>query len=203
MLNQHWFVTYQFKVLKMLVIEDGTGIESADSFIAAVDAQLFASNYGLTLPSDPVELDVALRQGYLNLATNEQQLQGYRSTDTQNNIFPRSNVYNNCKLVGGDVIPESVKHAQVYAASAIAGGYGQNEVDSGQSLKSFSALNGKYQESYQDGSSTRTNSIIQGVYNSLYPLTKAGFAASPCGGGSSGLQRDDYFYNGRGVCGSY
>jgi len=126
-----------------------------------------------------------------------------RSTDTQNNIFPRSSVYNNCKLVDSDAIPEDVKYAQVYAASAIAGGYGQNEVDNGQNLKSFSVKNGLYQESYQDGSGTSTNSRIQGVYNSLYPLTKAGFAASPCGGGSGGLNRDDYFYDGRGLCGRY
>jgi hypothetical protein len=184
----------------MLVIEDGTGIANADSFITAADAQTFATNYGITLPSDPTELDVALRQGYLNLLTNEPQLQGARTTDTQNNIFPRSSVYNNCKLVPSDEIPVSVQHAQVYAASAIAGGYGQNEVDTGQNLKSFSVKNGLYQESYQDGSSTSTNARIQGVYNSLYPLTKAGFAASPCGGGSGGLNRDDYFYDGRGLC---
>jgi len=184
-----------------LIIEDGTGVATADSFVSLADARTFAANYGLILPTDDTEAEVKLRQGYLNLLTNERLLQGSRSTETQNNIYPRTGVYDNCKLVDDDVIPESVKNAQVYAADSINSGTSTNGSSTGQNLKSFS-VDGVYSESYQDGSSQSTNATIQGVYNSLYPLTKAGFNSSPCGpnGGNGGLVRDDYFYDGRGIC---
>lgn len=180
-----------------LVIEDGTGVPTADSYQTLADARTLAANYGITLPTDDTEAEVSLRQGYRNLLTQESTLQGSRTHDVQTNIYPRTGVYSNCKAVDSNAIPEDVKFAQLYAASAIAGGYGQNTVNNGQSLKSFN-VDGVYSETYQDGSSQNTNAIIQGVVNSLYPLTKAGFAASPCGGGSGGLHRDNMFPCGSG-----
>ena len=173
-----------------LIIEDGTGISNADSYQALADARTLAANYGITLPTDDIEAEVSLRQGYRNLLTQESTLQGSRTHSTQNNIYPRSGAYSNCAPVDSSAIPEDVKFAQLYAAEAIAGGYSQNSVNTGQELASFN-VDGIYSESYQDGTRTKTNAIIQGVTNSLYPLTKAGYAASPCGGGSGGLYRDN------------
>lgn len=174
-----------------LIIENGTGVANADTFVLLADARTIATNYGITLPADDTEAEVSLRQGYRNLLTQEALLQGSRATDTQNNIFPRTGVYSNCKQIDSDAIPEDVKFAQIYAAEAISGGYSQNAVNNGQRLSSFN-VDGVYSESYQDGSSVNTNAIIQGVVNALYPLTKAGFASSPCGGGG-GLYRENMF----------
>ena len=164
----------------MLTIEDGLGVANADSYITEVDAQALALLYGITLPTVVAEAETALRQGYLNLNTHERQLQGSRVYAIQTGIFPRKNVYANGFLIDSDSIPDDVKLAQLYAASAIAGGVDTNAVDNGQALKSFNAVNSLYSEEYQDGSRVKVNSRIQGVTNSLEAYYK-----SAIGGGQN------------------
>ncbi len=170
-----------------LIIETGDIIPNADSFTTLIDARVLAANYGLTLPIDDTEAEVKLRQGYLNLLQRERTLQGSRVDAIQTGIYPRSNVLNNCFLVDSDVIPKEVILAQLYATDAINSGAETNNVNTGERLSGFN-VTGVYSETYQDGSGQSTNPSIQGVYNSLYPLTKAGFQASPCGTGG-GLSR--------------
>ena len=177
-----------------LIIETGAGVENADSYIELLDARTFAANYGLKLSDDDTTAEITLRQAYLHLAIYEPELQGKRTTIEQNNIYPRTGVLSNCVAVDNNLIPESIKQAQVYAAASIQEGYATNNIDNGQALSSFS-LDGVISESYQAGSKTKLNNTIQGVQNSIYPLTKIGFYASPCGtGGQNTLSRDDYFY---------
>jgi hypothetical protein len=172
-----------------LVVETGSVVADADSFLSLIDARSLAANIGLTLPSDDTEAEVTLRQGYLNLLQRERTLQGYRISSVQTGIYPRSGVLNNCFAVDSDVIPNEVKRAQVYASDAINSGAETNNVNTGETLSGFN-VQGVYSETYQDGSRQSTNPSIQGVYNSLYPLTIAGFQASPCGSGG-GLTRDN------------
>ena len=172
----------------MHIIEDGTVVADADSFLSLIDARALAVQFGLTLHADDTEAEVILRQGYLNLLQRERTLQGSRISAIQTGIYPRSNVLNNCFLVDSDVIPNEVKLGQIYASDAIGSGAETNNVNTGERLSGFD-VSGVYSETYQDGSRQSTNPSIQGVYNSLYPLTKAGFQASPCGTGG-GLSRE-------------
>lgn len=178
-----------------LIVEDGSVVVNADSFSSLVDARALATNYGVLLPSDDTEAEISLRQGYLNLLNQERNLQGSRVSADQTGVYPRTGVYNNCFPVASDIIPEEIKLGQLYAAEAISQGTSVNESTSGERLKSFN-VQGVYSETYQDGSSANLNSTIQGVVNSIYPLTKAGFAASPCGGGVGGLSRQNMGYLG-------
>lgn len=155
-----------------LTIEDGSGVASADSYQTEAEAQALALLYGITLPAVVAEAETALRQGYLNLNTHETQLQGCRVYAVQTGIFPRSKVYANGFLVPNDSIPDDIKLAQLYAASAIAGGVDTNAVDNGQNLKSFN-VDGVYSEEYQDGVRVKVNSRIQGVTNSLAAYYKS------------------------------
>lgn len=179
----------------MLIVEDGTVVADADSFQSVADARTTADKYGLTLPVDDAEAEIALRQGYLNLLQREFTLQGSRVSAVQTGIYPRSGVYNNCFPVASDAIPNDIIMAQLYATDAILSGAGTNETDTGEKLSGFN-VQGVYSETYQDGSKKSTNPSIQGVYNSLYPLTKVGFNASPCGGGGGGLSRGNMGYLG-------
>ena len=177
-----------------LIIETGQGVADADSFISLADARTLAANFGLTISTDDTEAEIQLRRGYYGLLLSEKSLQGERTFDIQTGIFPRKRVYSNCKQVDEESIPQSVKMAQISYAEAINAGYGTNSVSNGQDLKSFT-VDDVYSEVYQDGSSAKTNSTIQGVDNALYPLTLAGFANSPCGRnqGFGGLTRTEFF----------
>ena len=155
-----------------LTIEDGSGVASADSYQDLAAARQLSINYGVSLPVDDDEAETALRQGYLNLNTHETKLQGCRVYAVQTGIFPRKYVFANGFLVPSDSIPDDIKLAQLYAASAIAGGVDTNAVDNGQSLKSFN-VDGVYSEEYQDGARVKVNSRIQGVTNSLAAYYKS------------------------------
>ena len=154
-----------------LIIEDGAGVANADSYQTEVDAQALALTYGIALPSDIDEAEIALRKGYLNINTVEMQLQGGRVSAVQTGAFPRLYVYANGFLIPSDEITQSVLLAQLYAASAIHLGVDVNAVDTGQDVKSF-IVPGAFGKTYQDGSKVKVNSMIQGVYNSLYQYTK-------------------------------
>ena len=178
-----------------LIVEDGSGVDGADSFASLVDARTIATNYGLSLDADDTLAEIQLRKAYLGLQSSEKDLQGSRTHAIQTGIFPREGVYSNCVEVDSESIPSAAIMAQVSFADAINRGYETNEIDNGQNLSGFSAVNGVYSETYQDGSTTKTNSTIQGVYNSLYPFTLQGYAASPCGraAGFGGLYKEDPF----------
>jgi hypothetical protein len=170
----------------MLIIEDGTGVANADSYISLADARLLAANYGVALPVDDVEAEVELRKGYLGLNTNEPQLQGYRTHQVQTGIFPRTGVYKNCVEIPNDSIPQGLLMAQLYQANAYTSGVDANSVDNGQEISEFN-VQGVYSEKYFDKGNSKTNSVVSGVYNSLFDYSKAGFASSDCGGGSNGF----------------
>ena len=176
-----------------LIIEDGTGVADADSFLTLVNARTLALNYGLTLATDDTEAEVQLRQGYNGLLVSEPTLQGARTHSIQTGIYPRMYVVSNCQDVDSESIPNGVKLAQLNFADAINSGYGTNSVNNGQDLAGFS-VDGVYSETYQDGGA-KTNSTIQGVDNALYPLTLQGYANSPCGraNGAGGLVREEFF----------
>ncbi len=177
-----------------LIVENGSVVPNADSFLILADARALASNYGLELDADDTAAEVQLRQAYQALIVYEPQLQGVRVSAEQTGIYPRSGVEKNCFPVASNVIPQEVKLAQIYQADAInSGSANTNSVETGEKLASFEVV-GAYKESYQDDSNTNLNTIVQGVYNSLFPLTLAG----SCGGGyGNGLGREGFGFVGR------
>lgn len=158
-----------------LIIETGLGVASADSYITEADAQTLAADYDITLPAVVADSEKALRRAYLLINNHERLLQGWRTHSVQTGAFPRLEVYANDFLVGSEVIPQDVKLAQLYAASAISSGVDTNAVDTGQDVKSCEVV-GVFKEEYQDGARVKVNSRIQGVYNSLYPYYKSAIA---------------------------
>lgn len=177
----------------MLIIEDGTVVPNADSFLSLVDARALAANYGLELPADDTEAEVALRQGYLYLLNYESQLSGQRVSSEQTGIYPRQNAYANCFAVDSDVIPQEVKLAQLNCSDAITKGLDTNATDDGNDLASFEVVD-VYKESYKDSSSTSFNTQIKGAINALNPLTKQ-YLSQVCGIGSTGgLYRENFGY---------
>ena len=153
----------------MLVIEDGSVVVDAESFITFADAKLKADNYGITFTDNESLGQIYLRGAYLWLVNlYESQLQGYRVSPNQTGIFPRDNVTARGFAVDADVIPNDIVLAQVFAASALAGGIDINAIKSSADLKSFS-VDGVYSETYQDGTKTKVLPDMPQVYKMLKP----------------------------------
>lgn len=101
-----------------LIIEDGTGVVDADSYIDATDAAARGVVLGLTLPTDVVELEAMLIQGAVFM--NALCFIGEKTYPISINMltWPRTGIDD----IAADVVPSNVVDAQlVYAAAIYAG----------------------------------------------------------------------------------
>lgn len=169
-----------------LIVEDGSVVDSADSFISLTDARTYATKYGITIPTDDDLAEIALRQAYLVLSVSESKLQGRRVEQAQTGIFPRDDVILYGEPMDSDSVPLGAVMAQLYACESIGNGYEMNKIKTGQDLESFS-VDGVYSEAYMSSARTKTNATIQGVVNSLSPYTKSAVAGG-------GLTRNEEGY---------
>lgn len=162
----------------MLIVEDGTGVADADSFISLANARVLAAKYALTIAEDDASAMASLRNAYNYLSKYEMQLQGTRTFERQTGIFPRTGVILNGYYLSQGEIHSQVKMAQMYAAASIADGFNVNAgaaaSSEGGTLASFS-VDGVYSETYQSGTSSSQPSSgdIEGVSRCLMPFTVA------------------------------
>lgn len=110
-----------------LIVEDGTGLDDADSYISLADARAFAANYGITLPADDTEAEITLRQGTQYVDLQEDCFVGDRLTDTQSLAYPRDDESG---------MPKALGRATVYAAAEFALGTDVRATDDGKSIAS-------------------------------------------------------------------
>lgn len=110
-----------------LIVEDGTGLDDADSYISLADARTFAANYGITLPADDTEAEITLRQGTQYVDLQEDCFVGDRLTDTQALAYPRDD---------DSGMPKALGKATVYAAAEFALGTDVRATDDGKSIAS-------------------------------------------------------------------
>lgn len=106
-----------------LIVEDGTGLSNANSYVSVADARTWAADRGLTLPTDDAVLSSYLIQATDFIGSYETQFKGERTVPaTQALSWPRNCV----DLFGVDlpnnVIPQQLVAAQVQAAVAITAG---------------------------------------------------------------------------------
>ena len=168
----------------MLVIEDGSIVVGADSFISYADALTQAQNLGLAFSDDETVGQQQLRQAYIWLVNlYEPQLQGMRISKDQTGCFPRSDVESRGFDIDNDEIPADIIKAQLFAASAVFGGIDINTVKTTAELKSF-AVDGVYTETYKDSDTAPSIANMPQVYNFMKPYTR--------NGGNLSLHREDY-----------
>jgi len=105
-----------------IIVEDGTGLANAESYVSVVDANTYHSNYGNDTWTD---LDTAVKEQLLRKATDYMvaqyrlQYAGYRRYSTQSLDWPRlyvplidslsANVFP--QYVDFDIVPVTVKNA--------------------------------------------------------------------------------------------
>ena len=118
-----------------LIVEDGTGLADADSYISLDGARAYALKYGYTLPVGDAEANVKLRKGAVYVDLFEGSFPGQRLVDTQSLAWSRINAY---KCAGqdqiclpSDSVPLEIQYAQVIAASFYATGLDVRANDDG------------------------------------------------------------------------
>jgi len=159
-----------------LIIEDGSVVANANSWVTDVEYKAFAKLKGYSIPATQPDREANLANAYdfINF-TYEQQLQGWRVTpQTQTGCMPRTNIYAYDVLVANDSIPQDFKNAQMLASFSINDGVDTNAVKDSADLAGFSVGQGAYSETYQSGSSTPTLAQMPAVSKVLKPYTNAG-----------------------------
>ena len=154
-----------------LIIENGTGIAEADSYITFLEAKETAEKYNVTFPATQSEGEKALRQGYEFLNKEELKLKGCRTFATQTGIFPRDCVVVNCRRLENNVIPRDIKLAQLYAASEISQGYEVSRVLKDKiKSKTVNATQASVSKEFIED--TQVNIVISSVTNYLSQYMK-------------------------------
>ena len=159
-----------------LIIEDGTVVANANSWVTDAEYKAYAKLKGYPIPATQPDREANLANAYdfINF-TYEDRLQGWRVTpQTQTGCMPRTNIYAYDILVASTLIPQDFKNAQMLASFSINDGVDINAVKDTANLAGFSVGSGAYSESYQSNSSTPTLAQMPAVTKVLKPYTKAG-----------------------------
>lgn len=99
-----------------LIIEDGSQVDNANSFVTDDEYKAYANLRGLTVaPTQPErEADLIAAMDYLQSV--ECSMQGTRSSSTQSLLFPRYGVCLYGYMLTNNSIPQEIKNAQMEAA---------------------------------------------------------------------------------------
>jgi hypothetical protein len=97
------------------IVEDGTGVTGATTYLDLAAAQDLADTFGLTWPVAVDDQQIALNKGAAFL--ERYKYKGVKLTCTQGLKWPRSDVYVDCCLIASDSVPSDIKEAQIYAAA--------------------------------------------------------------------------------------
>lgn len=98
-----------------IVVEDGTGVDGANSYVTVEELQAYAEARGLEFNEDRAETALINAMDYI-------EVRSYVGTPVHATAFPRDDLTANDRRYGSDVIPQAVKLAQMAAAMAEMGG---------------------------------------------------------------------------------
>jgi len=147
-----------------LIIEDGTGVVDANTYILLADARTLAEQYGWALPADDNDANISLVNGYNYLNTLENGMCGTRSYEDQTGAFPRDNCSCGNFAIASDVIKPEVKQAQVRAAVTFGAGTDVNPDNDGKNVASETvtgAVAVSYFNNGKTGDSVKITEAIQ------------------------------------------
>lgn len=96
-----------------LVIENGTIVSGANSYVTIAEAKAYASARALALPALDADIEPLLISAMDYLESKRSQYQGTKTSPlTQALQWPRTGVYIDCVEIASDVIPKELKDAQ-------------------------------------------------------------------------------------------
>lgn len=147
-----------------IVVEDGTQVAGANSYVSESELTTYASDRGITL-SDSESVLIIKAMDYLNTL----RYKGERVADDQSLPWPREGVYVDGVEIEKDEIPQRLKDAEMALALQIDSG---NDPDSTLSQEVKREKADVVEVEYQDGTSSAP--VLRKVNNIIEPLVVAG-----------------------------
>lgn len=104
----------------MLIIEDGSGVTNANSYVTVQEYRDYATPRGVVLPvsDSEVETQLILAMDYLET----QCWKGVATYDGQALAMPRDEIYIGGSLIASDHVPGKIKYAQMQLAIQVNNG---------------------------------------------------------------------------------
>lgn len=99
-----------------LIVEDGSGVEGANSYNTIEEIRAYASARGIELPPDDPDVSVLGIQATDYLESKRDKYKGKRTTPTQELQWPRTGVVIDDTEVAEDEIPSLLKKAHAQAS---------------------------------------------------------------------------------------
>lgn len=152
-----------------LIVEDGSIVPLADSYVSLADARAYAESYGIVLPEDDAEAERALRNGAVYIGLQEPQMCGSRVSPLQTMAFPRTGLCLYGFPVDSATIPPQVIQAQIIAAAEYGKGTDVRGVNDGRAT-SMERVEGAVTVQYFDNGSNGSSVVITAAMDALKPL---------------------------------
>ena len=152
--------------MALIIIEDGSQVANANSFVTDAEYTTYSTARGLTVGATVSDREQELIKAIDYLQSVENSLQGYRSSSTQELIYPRYGVTLYGYVLASDKIPKELKNAQMEAAAYATSGVLLTNT-SNNNIKSEQVASLKTE--YFEGSNTETL-VLKRVNAQLRPL---------------------------------
>jgi hypothetical protein len=156
-----------------LIVENGSIVPGADSYVSLADARALAAKYGKELPADDTAAEAALRNGAVYVGLQEPAMCGQRVSAEQYLAYPRKYVFMYGFAVASDSIPSQIITAQVLAAVEYGSGTDVRASSDGRVVES-ERVEGAVAVSYFNNGATGASTTITAAIDALRPLLCGG-----------------------------
>ena len=99
-----------------IIIEDGSVVQSANSFVSIAGARAYASNRGVSLPTVDDDVAALLIRAVDYIMSQESKFSGVRTSVDQELAFPRTGAFQLGFEIGAHQIPKALINAQCQLA---------------------------------------------------------------------------------------
>lgn len=152
-----------------IIVEDGTQVTNANSYISTSYLSTYADERNITVSAAEPEDLLIQAMDYIE----QLDFKGYKYTESQSLVWPRSDVLVDGYEVDVDEIPTLLKEAQAEVALSVDAGNGPlDNVD----RKKKRVKVGDLEVEYTDNSASDV--VVQKIHNKLRKLLKSAYGSS-------------------------
>lgn len=98
-----------------LIIEDGSIVAGANSYVSVAEIRAYSEQRGIDLPAEDSSVEIMAVNAFDYVESFQSQFPGYPTSDVQRTAWPRTGVVINCRTLPSNEIPWQLKEAQCQA----------------------------------------------------------------------------------------